>query len=637
RAKIVAKETFDPTPEELDAWKTLQEKLCAQAVRFHHDPEKPLFFKIDACINGFGLMVFQLDCNWDGEKLPGIDIPKERVQPILFLSRTTTAAEKRYGATEAEIAAIVWAVKKLRKLVQSNKHEVIILTDHAAAKGIITHTSLRTLDLNKANLKLANAANYLSQFRLKIFHVPGKLNVVPDALSRLPVTRPDLNEYFPHKDELADVNDEDDVPDSFANAVTWHTGDEPPAPGKANATIVQLSRDFAHDIVTGYQGDKRLRILLRLVKKALSSGTEYITPDKVKENAQWPREKRRHRRVLPWEIDERGLLYHVSADGTRKLCIPKPVAGRVLELAHDGKFHFGIDRMLAELRGIHIHGKKKVVKKYIAYCPACRENQTDRQKAVGSLQPIVTPGVPYHTISMDFVTDMPPVSSQRTFWALPDFDLLDALCTVTCKFSKKVILIPGNIRNEAMPFESLEVLRETYRTEALALIDAAGVIRKERFDDKHREVEFAEGDKVYLRLGKGYSLPGKPKKKWSPQRAGPFRVVRVVGPGACELDLPKHWKVHPVVSIAQLWKAAQGEDPFGREEKPPEPVEVDGAPEYEVERLVDRRIKWRKGRPTVEYLVKWKGYSPASNTWEPRENLEPNAGETVASYEKERP
>ena len=39
---------------------------------------------------------------------------------------------------------------------------------------------------------------------------------------------------------------------------------------------------------------------------------------------------------------------------------------------------------------------------------------------------------------------------------------------------------------------------------------------------------------------------------------------------------------------------------------------------YEVESIVDS--KQRKGK--TFYLVKWKRYSDADNTWEPRENLQ---------------
>ena len=52
------------------------------------------------------------------------------------------------------------------------------------------------------------------------------------------------------------------------------------------------------------------------------------------------------------------------------------------------------------------------------------------------------------------------------------------------------------------------------------------------------------------------------------------------------------------------------------------------ANEYEVERIIDS-----KG-PTCarRFLIRWKGYSSDSDTWEPRSNVHP---ETIAEYEKE--
>ena len=55
----------------------------------------------------------------------------------------------------------------------------------------------------------------------------------------------------------------------------------------------------------------------------------------------------------------------------------------------------------------------------------------------------------------------------------------------------------------------------------------------------------------------------------------------------------------------------------------------DEEPEYIVERVVDKRVK-AKGK--IEYLLKWKGFDDADNTWEPADNLE--CVELIEEFEK---
>ena len=62
----------------------------------------------------------------------------------------------------------------------------------------------------------------------------------------------------------------------------------------------------------------------------------------------------------------------------------------------------------------------------------------------------------------------------------------------------------------------------------------------------------------------------------------------------------------------------------GKELEAPPPIEVDGDDEWEVETILDTRKRYGK----QEFLVKWKGYPPYENSWEPEENLT-NAPEVV--------
>ena len=57
---------------------------------------------------------------------------------------------------------------------------------------------------------------------------------------------------------------------------------------------------------------------------------------------------------------------------------------------------------------------------------------------------------------------------------------------------------------------------------------------------------------------------------------------------------------------------------------------VEGAPEYEVERILDSR----RHRNKLQFLVKWKGYTPEENTWEPETNVS-NAKAKVKEFYKE--
>lgn len=188
-----------------------------------------------------------------------------------------------------------------------------------------------------------------------------------------------------------------------------------------------------------------------------------------------------------------------------------------------------------------------------------------------------------------------------------------------------------------LPPEDYSRLRLIKREEAESAMAFANALSKSRYDLVHQAVKVKVGDKVYLRLHQGYTIPGLANHKLSHQRVGPFTVLEKIGNLAFRLQLPPVMRIHPVISIAQLEPATPGPDPYGRSmDRDSPPVEDEHinseAPSYEIERLLEKRIA--HDRPY--YLVKWKNYGNEHNVWYPIQALD-DAKDLVAEHEANPP
>jgi hypothetical protein len=102
----------------------------------------------------------------------------------------------------------------------------------------------------------------------------------------------------------------------------------------------------------------------------------------------------------------------------------------------------------------------------------------------------------------------------------------------------------------------------------------------------------------------------RPSRKLGHRNLGPYPVERRVGHGAYRIKLPPSLQcLHPVFPIVKLFPTA--DDPIpGRWARPlPPPVLVESSEEFEVEKILNSRIRWRR----LKYLVKWKGYDSGHN------------------------
>lgn len=318
------------------------------------------------------------------------------MKPIMFLSKMLTKAETRYHAMELKVAGLVWACRQNRVQLQSCSKPIVVITDHAATRSIVNQTSLKTVDVNKMN---------------------GKLNLVPDVLSRLP-TDDSIGDTIERTKETEAILDE--IVDDF----TYHTDGM-----ICHTTEITIEPGFRQRIRDGYSNDIRLAKLKAILEKAAA--------DK-KDMRKW------YRHIL-----RDGLLYHVALDGRERLMIPSSCVQELLEITHDAKHHYGPKRMIHDLDGVAIQNLNRKARQYVQHCPTCQENRIDRSKPYGELQPINSPGIPFHIVTWDFIVKLPTISSKGSFWAIEGFSTFDAMMVITCKFSKKVILIPGNTKYKA--------------------------------------------------------------------------------------------------------------------------------------------------------------------------------------------
>lgn len=79
--------------------------------------------------------------------------------------------------------------------------------------------------------------------------------------------------------------------------------------------------------------------------------------------------------------------------------------------------------------------------------------------------------------------------------------------------------------------------------------------RMKHYTDAHRtERRFVVGDRVFLRLQpyRQSTASTRSYSKLSPRFYGPFRVLEKIDDVAYKLDLPPHYRIHPVFHVSSL-------------------------------------------------------------------------------------
>lgn len=156
--------SFKWTPETDSAFQQLKECLVSAPILCCPDYTKPFEVHTDASNYGIGAMLTQ---TIDGKE-----------HPIAYMSKSLSPAERNYSITERETLAVVTALEYWRCYIE-NGQPFTVYTDHSALKWF--------LSISNPTGRLARWGVRLSSFNFTLKHRRGVDNVIPDALSRVPV------------------------------------------------------------------------------------------------------------------------------------------------------------------------------------------------------------------------------------------------------------------------------------------------------------------------------------------------------------------------------------------------------------------------------------------------------------------
>ena len=616
---------WDWTPEVQTSFDNLKQLFLLKPIFQLPDFSKPFTIATDASRDASSAILLQIDSN-------------SNWHPCSYLSQTFFPAKQNYDIYDRELLAIIHTLKSWQHYLHGSPFPVQVFTDH---KNLTYFCKAQKLNRQQARWLLD-----LTDFDLKIVHVPGKLLASPDTLS----CRSDLHS------RKSDNTETILLPDSL---------------------FVNLIDSVLHSCISSASTTNPL------ILQHLQSSLEPSIPTAF------------HSCLSDWQISEGILTYK----GPVYIPPDEPLQRSVMQWCHDHETtgHPGYLKthqlVAAEFWW---PGLAQYIHKYVEGCTVCQQNKFNTHPTTPPLTPVNSlVSHPFQQISCDLITNLPPSSGFDSLLVVVDHGLTKGviLCptkkTVTAEgiatlFFYKVYLrfglynkiifdrgpqfasafakelgcllnynlslstayhpqtdgetkhvnqeiktylwifcrsnptswadkiphiefthnhCPHSVTNQSpfylmmgyephalpivIPETSIPAMEDCLKTLNTAHDKALASHELTCQVMSSRNCRgfkpFEKGDKVWLEAKNLKCSVTNPK--FAPKREGPFAITKVLSPITYQLRLPKIWKIHPVFH-ASLLSSYHKNNIHGPNFPAPPPDLIKGEEEYEIEKIL---------------------------------------------------
>lgn len=351
------------------AFDKLKAAFTSATLLRHFEPEREIILETDASDYALAGILSQKFDN-------GL------IHPIAFFSRKMTPPELNYEIHDKEMLAIVSCFKEWRHYLEGSAHTVTVLTDHRSLEYFTTTKQL--------SRRQARWSEFLSSFDFTIVYRPGVQGTKPDALTR----RPDHHPRTKGSSLDPEANPQNTrvflQPHQYIMAATLAA----PAGYIDKLRDEQQGEDWIQKIIKDLSEDKKFE------SDRYTLGAEGI------------------------------LLYK------GRFCLPQSMQLTALQDNHDALTagHMGQDKTYKLLkRNYYWPTMGKDVDEFVSSCDICARTKSRRHAPYGELKSLRAPPLPWASISMDLIEQ------------LPNSKGYDCILVIVDRLTKMTIFIPTNM------------------------------------------------------------------------------------------------------------------------------------------------------------------------------------------------